>query len=65
MQMNLSKTASLPCTRPSSVAAIERSTGNMANLPLDIRNDMARIGLKPAPIEVLGHHSKLDDEIAG
>jgi hypothetical protein len=34
-------------------------------LPLDVCNHLTRIGLKPAPIKVLRHQSKLDDEIAG
>ena len=37
----------------------------MADLPLDVRNHLDRIGLKPAPIKLLGHHPELDDEIAG
>ena len=37
----------------------------MPNVLLDIRNDLPGIGLIPAPIEVLCHHSELDDEIAG
>ena len=37
----------------------------MADLPLDVRNHLARIGLIPAPIKVLRHHPELDDEIAG
>ena len=37
----------------------------MPNLSLYIRNDLTGIGLIPAPIKVLRHHSELDDEIAG
>ena len=37
----------------------------VADVPLDIRNDAPGIGLIPVPIKVLGHHSKLDNEIAG
>ena len=36
----------------------------MADLPLDIRKDLAGIGLVPAPIELLGGEAELDDEIA-
>ena len=34
------------------------------DLPLDIGNHLPRIGLVPAPIEVLGHDPELDDEVA-
>jgi hypothetical protein len=37
----------------------------MPNLPLNICNHLAGIGLIPAPIKLLGHHPELDDEIAG
>ena len=37
----------------------------MADLPLDVRNYLARIGLVPVPIKLLGHHPELDDEIVG
>ena len=37
----------------------------MADLPLNVRNDLAGIGLVPAPIKVLSHYPELDDEIAG
>ena len=37
----------------------------MANMPLDVRNHLARIGLIPAPIKVLRDQTELDDEIAG
>ena len=37
----------------------------MADLPLNVRNHLAGVGLIPAPIKVLGHHPELDDEIAG
>jgi hypothetical protein len=32
---------------------------------LDIRDDLACIGLVPAPIQVLGSEAELDDEVAG
>jgi hypothetical protein len=32
---------------------------------LDIRDDLTGIGLVPAPIEILGYDTKLDDEVAG
>ena len=37
----------------------------MVDPPLDVRDDLAGIGLVPAPIEVLGDKAKLDDEVAG
>ena len=37
----------------------------MPDLPLDIRNDLTGIGLVPAPVQVLGNHAELDNEIAG
>ena len=37
----------------------------MADGPLHVGDRLAGIGLIPAPIEVLGHYPKLDDEIAG
>ena len=50
-------------------AAIERgghpAQRRMPDLPLDVRDHLARVGLIPAPIKVLRHHSELDDEIAG
>ena len=57
--MNLaSNTASLLCTGhpawPPSGAG-----------PDDIDKDLSGIGLVPAPIELLGHHPELDEEIAG
>ena len=36
----------------------------MPDLPLDICQYLAGIGLIPAPIEVLGRDAELDDEIA-
>jgi hypothetical protein len=36
----------------------------MPNLPLYIRESLTAIGLIPAPVQVLGHHPKLDNEIA-
>ena len=37
----------------------------MPNSPLNVGNHLARIGLIPASVKVLGHHPELDDEIAG
>ena len=37
----------------------------MPDYTLDVGDHLPGIGLIPAPIEVLGHHPKLDDEIAG
>jgi hypothetical protein len=37
----------------------------MPDLFLDIRDDLAGIGLVPAPVQVLGGQPELDDEIAG
>src|SRR5262249_2473166 len=34
------------------------------DLALDIGEDMTSIALVPAPVQVLGHHPKLDNEIA-
>ena len=63
--MNLaSKTAPVASTRPSSVAAIQRSAGCQI-LALDIREDLAAVGLEPAPVQVFGRKPKLNDEIAG
>ena len=63
--MNLaSNTAPVASTRPSSVAAIQRS-GGMPDLPLDVRDDLTGIGLVPAPVELLGDQAELDDEVAG
>jgi hypothetical protein len=36
----------------------------MADLPLNVRDHLASIGLKPQPIEVLSHRSELDYQIA-
>jgi hypothetical protein len=36
----------------------------MPDLLLDIGNDLAGIGLVPAPVQVLGRKPKLDDEVA-
>ena len=36
----------------------------MPDLPLNVRDDLAGIGLIPAPIEVLCREPELDDEIA-
>jgi hypothetical protein len=50
-------------------AAIKRSAHpakhGMADLPLNIRNNLPCIGLVPAPIEVFGDYPQLDDKIAG
>ena len=63
--MNLaSNTAPLPSTRPSRVAAIQRSAGWRTVL-LDVGDDLPGIGLVPAPVEVLGDDAELDDEVAG
>jgi hypothetical protein len=37
----------------------------MAELPLDIRDDVTAIGLIPAPVKVFGREAELNDEIAG
>jgi hypothetical protein len=37
----------------------------VSDQPLDVRDDFAGIRLIPAPIELLGDKTKLDDEIAG
>ena len=37
----------------------------MADLPLDIGDDLPGIGLVPAPVKLLGDHPELDDEVAG
>ena len=63
--MNLaSNTASLPCN-PAIEGGRHPAQHWMPDLPLDIGNHLAGIGLIPAPIEVLGHHPELDDEVAG
>ena len=68
--MNLaSNTAPLASTRPSSVAAIQRSAGCWTRC-LDIRDDLPGIGLVPAPVEVLGDQpragrSRLPDRSSG
>jgi len=36
----------------------------MSDAPLNIAEDMARVGLIPASIEVLGGQAELNDEIA-
>jgi hypothetical protein len=45
------------------VAAIQRKIGWRSSL--DIDQDLPGIGLIPAPIEVLGHHPKLNNQITG
>jgi hypothetical protein len=37
----------------------------MADLPLDIRDDLTGIGLVPASVQRLGGQAQLDDEVAG
>jgi hypothetical protein len=37
----------------------------MTDAPLDIGNCLAGIGFIPAPIQILSHHPKLDDEVTG
>ncbi len=37
----------------------------MPDMPLHVGDDLPGIGLIPAPIELLGHHPELDDEVAG
>src|ERR1700689_3197744 len=58
-----SNTALLPSTRPSSVAAIHRIAG-VLHPALDIDNGLAGIKLVPAPVQILGHNTKLDDQVA-
>jgi hypothetical protein len=59
--MNLaSKMASLPCTRPSSVAPIQRSTG--CRILLNVADYLCGI---PAAIELLGGKPELDNKVAG
>ena len=61
--MNLaSKIASVSSTTPSSVAAIHRFTG--WNAPLHVGDVLTRVFLVPAPVEVLGHGAKLNDQFA-
>jgi hypothetical protein len=36
----------------------------MADLPLDIREDLTGVGLVPAPVQILGSHAELHDEVA-
>jgi hypothetical protein len=36
----------------------------MPDMLLHIRNDLACIGFIPAPVQLLGHRTKLDDEVA-
>ena len=62
--MNLaSNRASVAATRPSRVAAIQRKPD--ADPPLNICNPLARVGLIPASVKVLGYDSELDDKVAG
>ena len=60
--MNLaSNTAPVPSTMPSSVAAIQRSTGWRTQLDIDHLPGRA---LVPLPVQVFGREPELDDEIA-
>ena len=62
--MNLdSKTAPVPSTIPSSVAAINRTTGWFTRR-WTVLDRLPGISLVPVPIEVLGHDPELDDEVA-
>ena len=61
--MNLaSKTAPVPSTMPSNVAAIQRLTG-WKHLALHLGDDLAGVAFVPVPVEVLGHGAKLDDQV--
>src|SRR5580704_19397808 len=63
--MNLaSKTAPVPSTTPSSVAAIHRTTGCRTRRCASLDGPPG-IALIPVPIEGLGHEAELGDEIAG
>jgi hypothetical protein len=35
----------------------------MPDLTLDIRENLAAVGLEPAPVQLLGYKSKLDNQI--
>ena len=37
----------------------------MADLPLDVRDDLTGVGLVPAPVQLLGGRAELNDEVAG
>ena len=37
----------------------------MPNPPLNICNPLARVGLIPASVKVVGYNSELDDKVAG
>jgi hypothetical protein len=63
--MNLvSNTASLPSIRPSKVAAIQRSAGWRILFWMSVIA-CSVLASVPAPIEVLGRKSELNQEIAG
>ena len=63
--MNLaSNTAPVPSTMPSSVAAIQRSTGCRTRC-LDVFDRLPGVALVPMPVEGFGHEPELDDEVAG
>ena len=62
--MNLaSNTASLPSTRPSSVAAIQRSAGCRTCRWTSVMTWPVLASI-PAPVQVLGRQAELDDEVA-
>jgi hypothetical protein len=48
-----------------SVTGAHPAQDRMPDASLDIRDHLTGIRLIPAPVEVLGHHPELDDEIAG
>ena len=37
----------------------------MADLPLDVRDDLTGVGLVPAPVQLLGGRAELNDQVAG
>jgi hypothetical protein len=37
----------------------------VSDLPLYIRDDLASVGLVPAPVQLLGGHAELNEEVAG
>ena len=63
--MNLaSKTAPVPSTIPSSVAAIQANC-RVPDQALDVPDRSAGIALVPGPVEVFGGSPELHDEVAG
>ena len=56
-------TCAVASTRPSGV--IPSVPGRVADVSLDIHHLMTAVGLKPAPVNSLGHLSQLNDEIRG